>query len=123
MITYLIGKIVVYSGYPTENGKHAEVIDLLNPDANCDDFGMLEKGVKYAFGGKLANTSFLVCGGWDENGVRLKECYKVGKPTPFLELLQPRFYAASVVLPNNTLLITGESSYITSAILTTQNKV
>ena len=72
---------------------------------------MLEKGVKYAFGGKLAN-SFLVCGGWDENGVRLKECYKVGKPTPFLELLQPRFYAASVALPNNTLLITGESSYI-----------
>ena len=108
IIDYFTGKIVVYSGYPTENGKHAEVIDLLNPDVNCDDFAILEKGVKYAFGGKLAN-SFLVCGGWDENGVRIKECYKIGKPTPFLELLQPRFYAASVVLPNNTLLITGES--------------
>ena len=103
------GKIVVYSGYPWEDSKHAEVIDLLNPDANCDEFGLLEIGVNNAFGGRIADN-FLVCGGWD-GSARRKECYKVGETTPFLELLQPRSRGASVVLPNNTLFITGESSY------------
>ena len=100
----------MYSGYPREDGKHAEVIDLLNPDANCADFGTLERGVYGAFGGRVAD-SFLVCGGYDENSARRKECYKIGETTPFLELLQPRSRGASVVLPNNTLFITGESSY------------
>ena len=99
----------MYSGYPHEDGKHAEVIDLLNPDANCDEYGLLEIGVGWAFGGRVANN-FLVCGGWDGSALR-KECYKVGETTPFLELLQPRCCGASVVLPNNTLFITGESSY------------
>ena len=110
IVINLIGKIVVYSGYPQEDGRHAEVIDLLNPDANCDEFGLLEIGVYFAFGGRVAD-SFLVCGGLDENNARRKECYKVGETTPFLELLQPRHWGASVVLPNNTLFITGESSY------------
>ena len=104
IIINFTGKIVVYSGSPIENGKHAEVIDLLNPDANCADFGTLERRV-YAFGGKVAGN-FLVCGGNDGNA-SLKECYKVGETTPFLELLQPRSQGASVVLPNNSLLITG----------------
>ena len=98
----------MYSGYPLEDGKHAEVIDLFNPDANCAEFGTLERGVEYAFGGRVADN-FLVCGGRD-GSARRKECYKVGETTPFLELLQPRWYGASVVLPNNTLFITGESS-------------
>ena len=92
-----------------DNGKHAEVIDLFNPDANCAEFGTLERGVYYAFGGRVADN-FLVCGGRDGSGLR-KECYKVGETTPFLELLQPRSRGASVVLPNNTLFINGESSY------------
>ena len=99
----------MYSGYPWEDGKHAEVIDLFNPDANCAEFGTLERGVEYAFGGRVADN-FLVCGGRERIGVRRKECYKVGETTPFLELLQPRYLGASVVLPNNTLFITGESS-------------
>ena len=98
----------MYSGSPQEDGKHAEVIDLLNSDATCADFGTLERGVDYAFGGRVADN-FLVCGGRDGSGLR-KECYKVGETTPFLELLQPRDGGASVVLPNNTLFITGESS-------------
>ena len=102
---------MVYSGYPQEDGKHAEIIDLLNPDANCDEFGTLERGVDYAFGGKVADNSYVVCGGGDGSLVIRKECYKVGETTPFLELLQPRSDGASVVLPNNTLFITGESSY------------
>ena len=100
----------MYSGWPQEDGKHAEVIDLLNPEANCADFGTLEQGVYAAFGGRVADN-FLVCGGSEENNARRKECYKVGETTPFLELLQPRNWGASVVLPNNTLFITGESSY------------
>ena len=99
----------MYSGFPLDNGKHAEVIDLFNPDANCADFGTLERGVDVAFGGRVGDN-FLVCGGYDGIASR-KECYKVGETTPFLELLQTRNWGASVVLPNNTLFITGESSY------------
>ena len=93
------GKIVVYSGYPREGaaGKHAEVIDLLNHDANCEDFGLLEIGVSRAFGGHIGKY-FVVCGGKDENHDIRKECYKVGETTPFLQLLQPRYEGASIVL-------------------------
>ena len=98
----------MYSGYPREDGKHAEVIDLFNPDANCADFGTLERGVELAFGGRVADN-FLVCGGWNGSASR-KECYKVGETTPFLNLPYPRGEGGSVVLPNNSLLTTGESS-------------
>ena len=99
----------MYSGWPLDNGKHAEVIDLLNQDANCNDFGMLSRGVSSAFGGKVAD-SFLVCGGFADSPKRRWECYKVGETTPFLNLPYPRGEGASVVLPNNSLLTTGESS-------------
>ena len=103
----------MYSGWPLDNGKHAEVIDFLNPDVTCNDFGMLPRGVSSAFGGKVAD-SFLVCGGFADSPKRRWECYKVGETTPFLNLPYPRGEGASVVLPNNSLLTTGESSLYTT---------
>ena len=71
---------------------------------------MLDDGIDFAFGGKVANN-FLVCGGLNDSSGSSKECYKVGETTPLLELPQPRDKGASVVLQNDSLLITGESSY------------
>ena len=105
-IFFVLGKIVVYSGFPFENGKNAEVIDLLNPEATCDTYGALQEGVIGAFGGKVANE-FVVCGGYADGG-RSKNCYKVGESAPFVELIQPRSQGSSVVLSNNTLLLLGK---------------
>ena len=106
-IFFVLGKIVVYSGLPFENGKNAEVIDLLNPEATCDTYGALQESVDWAFGGKVANE-FVVCGGYLGGGVRSKNCFKVGETTPFVELIQPRNSGSSVVLSNNTLLLLGK---------------
>ena len=106
-IFFVLGKIVVYSGSPFGNGKNAEVIDLLNPEATCDTYGVLQEGVYYAFGGKVADE-FVVCGGYADGGVRSKNCYKVGETAPFVELIQPRYSGSSVVLSNNTLLLLGK---------------
>ena len=99
-----LGKIIVYSGYPIENGKNAEIIDLLNPDAVCDNYAVLQEGVYHAFGGKVANE-FVVCGGVGKD--TSKKCFKVGETTPFVELIHPRDQGSSVVLSNNTLLLFG----------------
>ena len=104
-IFFALGKIVVYSGYPRNTGKNAEVIDLLNPEATCDTYGVLQEGVGYAFGGKVANE-FVVCGGIADGG-RSKNCYKVGETAPFVELIHPRYGGSSVVLSNNTILLLG----------------
>ena len=105
-IFFVLGKIVVYSGFPNENGKNAEIIDLLNPEATCDTYAVLQEGVYRAFGGKVADE-FVVCGGYLD-GQTSKNCYKVGETTPFVELIQPRARGSSVVLSNNTLILLGK---------------
>ena len=102
----ILGKIVVYSGSPREIGKNAEIIDLLNPEATCDTYGVLYESVDYAFGGRVANE-FVVCGGNTDEG-RSKNCYKVGETSPFVELIQPRSSGSSVVLSNDTLILLGK---------------
>ena len=108
-IFFALGKIIVYSGYPYENGKNAEIIDLVNPDAICDNYAVLQEGVFFAFDGRVANE-FVVCGGYfylDGYGTS-KNCYKVGETAPFVELIQPRAEGSSVVLSNNTILLIGK---------------
>ena len=79
---------------------------MLNPEAVCDTYAVLQEGVYYAFGGKVANE-FVVCGGYTDVGTS-KNCYKVGETAPIVELFQPRAVGSSVVLANNTLLLLGE---------------
>ena len=101
-------QIIVYSGWPFENGAYAEVIDLSNPHSNNEVFERMPMltEVELSFGGKVLND-YIYCGGWNGNDY-VKECYKVGEKTPFLELLQPRSSGAGVILPNDTLFITGK---------------
>ena len=106
---FITGKIIVYSGWPFENGAYAEIIDLSNPHSDSEVFTRMPMmtEVELAFGGKVLN-SYIYCGGWDGNDY-VKKCFKVAKKNPFLELLQPRSSGASVVFPNGTLFITGRS--------------
>ena len=82
---------------------------MLNPEATCDTYGVLQEGVGYAFGGKVANE-FVVCGGIAYGAS--KNCYKVGETAPFVELIQPRNSGSSVVLSNNTILLLGKFDYV-----------
>ena len=109
-IFFALGKIVVYSGYPRNNGKNAEVIDLLNPEATCDIYAVLPEGVNCAFGGKVANE-FVICGGYTDGSVYSKNCYKVGETAPFVKLIHSRAYGSSAVLSNNTILLLGKFNY------------
>ena len=80
---------------------------MLNPEATCDTYGVLQEGVSSAFGGKVADE-FVVCGGYADGGVSSKNCYTVGETAPFVELIHPRAYGSSVVLSNNTLILLGK---------------
>ena len=101
------GKILIYSGYPFENGNKAEVVDLMNPDADCDLYANVPVDVHSALGGKALDQHIL-CGGIDDQIEVHKDCYKIGEIKPFLELLQPRYDGDSVILSNSTIFISGE---------------
>ena len=104
---YISGKILVYSGAISEG--YAEVIDLLNPRSNCDIFSKMPIELSQAFGGKVMDD-YIVCGGQEPKfGPIRDECYKVGTNTSFLKLSKPKYCGATVVLPNNTLFLTGRS--------------
>ena len=51
----------------------------------------------------LNNSSPLICGGNAQN----TKCTVVGKPSLYVELIQSRSYAASVVLPDQSLWVVG----------------
>ena len=110
VIEFFSAKIIVFTGDTLENGKYAEVIDLSNPNSVCDPYAVLENGTYYSSGGRISENDYIYCGGSDGNN-RLKECYKRWENSPFTELLQPQTGGSSVVLPNNTLFLTGKDAF------------
>ena len=58
----IIGKILIYTGDPYENGVIAEVVDLINPDSECSYSVNLPYNVTAASGGKIGNKN-VYCGG------------------------------------------------------------
>ena len=103
---------MVYTGSPYKNGTVAELVDLMNPDSKCLYSVKLPYNVSSAFGGKIDNKS-IFCGGafvgydFDHRFHVYKDCYVVGENIPFVQLTNPRYGGASVMLPNGTLFITG----------------
>ena len=110
IIGFFLAKIIVFTGNTLENGKYAEIIDLSNPNTICDPYAVLENGTYYSSGGRISENDYIYCGGSDGNN-RLKECYKLGESSPFAELLNRQTSGSSVVLPNNTLFLTGKDAF------------
>ena len=104
---FKLEKILIYSGYPFKNGNKAEVVDLTDPNADCDLYAHVPVDVHSALGGKVLDQHIL-CGGIDDQIEVHKDCFKIGETKPFLELLQPRYDGDSVILSNNTIFISGE---------------
>ena len=98
----------LYSGWPYENGVKVEVIDLLNEDNNCDLFPDLPVEVKDAFGGRVSND-FVLCGGhhFGDPFDKSDQCYIVGQTEPFVQMTRPMIAGSTVILPNQTLFLTG----------------
>ena len=93
---------MVATGWPYENGKHSEVIDLLDPDAICDPLPDYPIQVQRAIGGLIHDRLPIVCGGWNGtfgNAGYNMECYDAVSNEYLLELDQPRW----VIIPKYNL--------------------
>ena len=71
-----LGKLLVTTGYPYENGQKSEIIDLPNPGSVCEDLPDFPIQVGAASGGLLLNNQPLICGGLSSNYEL--QCYIVG---------------------------------------------
>ena len=82
-----LGKIIVYSGWPFENGVKVEVIDLLNENSDCNLFPDLPFAVQDAFGGRIVND-YVLCGGgnYEDADYKSDQCYLIGESEPFVKM-------------------------------------
>ena len=104
----IIGKLLVTSGYPINQGVHTEIIDLINPNIKCEKFQDLPIELDLAFGGLLENRP-IICGGHSNLTYETK-CYEIGTNEIIAELNQPRCCGASMILNEETLWISGGST-------------
>ena len=88
----------------------SRLIDLsINAASSCFDWPLLPINVYKATGGLVSNTP-LICGGWDHDASQASdECHIIDgrKPTLNTTMILKRCEAASIVLNENTLWITG----------------
>ena len=104
----IIGKLLVTSGYPVNQGIHTEIIDLINPDIKCDNLQDLPIELDLAFGGLLENRP-IICGG-HSNLTYETNCFEIGTNEIIAELNQPRCCGANMVLNEETFWISGGST-------------
>ena len=76
--TFFIGKLLVATGFPLNNGKHIEVIDILNPNSICEPKQNYPLEVYGATGSLIKNDIPLICGGWDGTNNIVFQCYIIG---------------------------------------------
>ena len=112
-------KIIIYGGrFQDSTYRTAEVVDLLNPNLECD-VPFHENEIGYAgYGGRI-NDDFVYCGGhyWsnDTYGAFTDKCYKLGQIEPIFNITMStsrwRYYGGDngIVLPNNTLFLIGDT--------------
>ena len=56
-------KVLVITGYPYDESKHSEVIDVGNKDSNCQDIIDFPYTVEGATGG-IFHKEMVICGGY-----------------------------------------------------------
>lgn len=91
-------KVLVITGYPYDESKHSEVIDVENEDLTCQDFNDFPYTVEGATGG-LINKKLVICGGYGgEQGV--PSCWMLsGGDHQTIWLEHAREYPSSIALP------------------------
>jgi hypothetical protein len=111
IFTGQLTKLLVTTGSDV-GSKKIEIIDLVNTASVChprvlDDYPFDQ--VAAASGGLLKNNIVLICGGSSPLVGINSSCFAITDTTiePSVQLIYPRYGAASVVLNINTLWITG----------------
>ena len=92
---------MVTSGFPWDNGIHSEVIDIANPDVECQPLPDIPMKLAVPFGGLLMENQPTICGGnsdCSEQYCSQTFCYVIGKNETVAELNEPRSGSQSVAL-------------------------
>jgi hypothetical protein len=98
---------LVTTGYPTSTSVKSEIIDLDDSSNHCQVLEDYPIAVQGAVGGFLNQGDPLVCGGgYPATNV----CHVVNQPGQSSEMLEERWYSASLTLNSSHLWITGGSN-------------
>ena len=84
----------------------SEVIDLSNPNAQCDLLDDYPEEVMLATGALLQNDKPLICGGWNDQLIKNDKCNIIGKEGQ-IQLLEKRAASSSIAIDEDSLWITG----------------
>ena len=84
----------------------SEVIDLSNPNAQCDMLDDYPQKVMLSTGALLQNDKPLICGGWNDQLIKNDKCNIIGHEGQ-IQLQEKRAGASSIVIDEDTLWITG----------------
>ena len=90
-----------------------EVIDLENPDNNCEDYFPypISTGNSDSVGGLLENSFPIICGGYSDSFSK-DECFILGYDTVQAKMSIERSFAASLVVNNSLWILGGQSEGI-----------
>ena len=116
--------MLITTGYNHDgNQRTSEMIDLaIKSDSNCKNWAEFPKGLQGATGGVIKET-VVICGGGDINiGESFDECYSMNGKTASLitHISAKRIYAASLVINEASLWITGGFSSDTGKLASTE---
>ena len=109
-ISYLLAKLLVAVGLAANGGEavlNSEVVDLHDPNVTCQPWHAHPIGTFGAVGG-LINDQLIICGGFDRHE-ETSLCHSLTSTTTenLYNLSFPSRHAASVVLGQDTLLVSG----------------
>ena len=108
-----VSKILITNGWNfDENPTTSEIVDLTIKGGNkCKNWPDFPIAVQRPIGGLIGNT-VLICGGHTEDSHDVEACYSLTsqKATLVTHLSVARFNAASIVLSNTILWVTGGSN-------------
>ena len=88
------------------NAEVIEIIDLIDPKYKHEFVD--ERTARYISVGGLLQNQLMICGGWDAiSSGHFQDCIFLGQSITNLQMLEERIEAASVVLNQKMLWITG----------------
>lgn len=95
---HFLGKLLITTGSPENEGRYSEVIDVLNEKVTCQDLPQTPHNTIHAVGGLIDGTP-VVCGGYPWR----KKCFTITKTSADFMSTQKRYngYAGSGIVFND----------------------